>query len=296
MGVEFREKGLVTLIPRASFPQKKFGELSFEEIKALTPELTEEEKQSPFADLYEKGNILTERQEKAVEGPPIGVEEAFEPEDYAKNMNRQGYTAVENGYCVLESGAAYSAAILRQVGRTNENMDAYNKEFAPEGALAYKLWCPGYHYYHYSDGAIEDFGYGLLNMKAVVGEDHFANGMDIRLLGVDPDKVKENDPDCLWLGGNYWMNYPVLEDRISEKPIEMIIVNYLRKTDYGRELRIRLFGGVGIRDGKLVRTGFPEGLDPMECARMHMRHLMLEYGNEARWVNEYWNRKNQTNS
>ena len=155
MGVEYREKGLVTLIPRASFPQKKFGELSFEEIKALTPELTEEEKQSPFADLYREGNILTERQQKAVDGPPIGVEEAFEPEDYAKHMNRQGYTAVENGYCMLKSGASYSAAILRQVGRTNENMDAYNKGFAPEGALAYKLWCPGYHYYHYSDGAVD---------------------------------------------------------------------------------------------------------------------------------------------
>ena len=42
MGVEFRKEGLVTLIPRASFPQKKFGDLSFEEIKALTTELTEE--------------------------------------------------------------------------------------------------------------------------------------------------------------------------------------------------------------------------------------------------------------
>ena len=35
MGVEYREKGLVTMIPRASFPQKKYGELSFEEIKAF---------------------------------------------------------------------------------------------------------------------------------------------------------------------------------------------------------------------------------------------------------------------
>ena len=296
MGVEYRKEGLVTMIPRGSEPRRKFGDLSFEEIRSLTTELTEEEKKSPFADLYEKGNILTSEQEKAVNAAPIPVSCAFEPWDYGKNMNRPGYCEEENAYCLLDSGIAYSAAMLKQPGRTNEKMKAYNDGFAPEGALAYKLWCPGYHYYHYSDGAIEDFGYGLLNMKAVVGEDHFANGMDIRLLGVDPDKVKENDPDCLWLGGNYWMNYPVLEDRISEKPIEMIIVNYLRKTDYGRELRIRLFGGVGIRDGKLVRTGFPEGLDPLLCARMHMRHLMLEYGNEARWVNEYWNRKNQTNS
>ena len=159
-----------------------------------------------------------------------------------------------------------------------------------EGALAYKLWCPGSHYFHYIDGAIEDFGYGLLNMHAITDPANYCNGCDIRLLGVDVERAGENDPDCLWIGGNYWMNYPVLEDRVSEKPIEMFIVNYLRKTEEGRELRIRLYGGAGMRDGKLVYTGLPEDYDPLELARLHMRHLMLEYGNESRWVNEYWER------
>ena len=47
MGTEFR-KDVVTLIPRASHPARKFGELSFAEIQKLTTRLTEEEKQSPL--------------------------------------------------------------------------------------------------------------------------------------------------------------------------------------------------------------------------------------------------------
>ncbi len=51
MGSEFR-KDVITLIPRASLPQKKFGELSFEEIRKLTTELTPQERASKYADLY----------------------------------------------------------------------------------------------------------------------------------------------------------------------------------------------------------------------------------------------------
>ncbi len=42
MGVEFRREGLVTMTPRGSAPVKWFGELSFEEIKALKTELINE--------------------------------------------------------------------------------------------------------------------------------------------------------------------------------------------------------------------------------------------------------------
>ena len=58
MGVEFRQKGLVTMIPHASSPVKKFGELSFEEIKSLTPDLTLEEAASPFAKYFYEENKL----------------------------------------------------------------------------------------------------------------------------------------------------------------------------------------------------------------------------------------------
>ncbi len=291
MGSEFR-KNVITLIPRASLPQKKFGELSFEEIKHLTTELTAEERASQYADLYDQPSVLTEEQKRIIDGPPMDKKDAFNPEDYGAYMNMAGDCEVENGYCVLEDGVTYSAVKIIQPGRTNEKMDAYNKEFALEGALAYKIWCPGYHYYSYEDGCVEDFGYGLLNMKNVSDTAGYAGCIDMSLFGIRMDEVEKNDSRCVWISGNYWRNYPVLNDRVSEESIDVIILNYLRQVPEGRELRIRLYSGIGIENGKLVRKKLPKMLDAQECARMHMKHLMLEYGNEARLVNQFWERRN----
>ncbi len=285
---EYREEGLITMIPHTSQPVKRFEDMTFESIKALSPDLTEEEAASPFAKYYYEKNELSEEYAAVVDGPPMDVADAFEPWDYGKNMNTTGYCRVENGYCVLDSGITYSAVMIRQPGRTNEKMDAYNKYFAPEGALAYKAWTPGAHYFHTENGAIEDFGYGLLNMRAIIEEGNFCVGTDVTMLGIDIDKVKENDPRCIWVSGNDWEAYQVLETRISDQRRRSLIVNYLRKTDEGRELRIRLYGGVGIENGKFIRTPIPEDWDPMEIARLHMRHLMLEYGHESRMVNQFW--------
>lgn len=291
MGCEFRVPGTVTLIPRASEPMSNFGELSADEINKMTTELTDEEKSSPYADLYYQESPMTEEQNKIWKGEPMDPADALEPEDYAKMMNNTGHCKVETGFCELPGRIGYSAVLIKQPGRTNEKMDAFNKEFGVEGALMYKAWCPGYHYYQYRNGAIEDFGYGLLSMLNVDSTPTFAAGLDIGLFGIDMDKVLENDPDCLWISGNYWRHYPVLKDRISDEYTDDIIINYLRKTDYGRELRIRKYTGLGVYDGKLVRTGTPKELPPAEYGRHAMHHLMLEYGNEARLVNQFWERR-----
>lgn len=289
MEIEFR-KDVVTLIPRTSSPNKRFGELSFEEIKNLDPGLSEEERKSPYADLYDSRYELSPEQEKILNGPPMRVEDAFEPEEYGANMNRQGNCQVESGYCVLPGGIGYSAVRVEKPGQTNEKMDFFNREFGKEASLAYKLWCPGCHYFHYTDGAIEDMGYGLMNMKMVSDGSVFSNGIDIRLLGIDLDKVEERDPDCVWIAGNYWQCYPVLEDHISETPVDAVIVNYMRQTPAGREHRIRFYTGLAIKDGKLVRNGFSDHQLAEKYAKYNMYHLMLEYGNEARIVNEFWER------
>lgn len=287
MGVEFRVPGTITMIPHASDPQKRFGELTYEEIKNLSADLSLEEAASPDAKFYYEKNELSDEFQKIVDGPPMDVKNAFEPWDYGKYMNRKGYCSIENGYCVLDSGISYSAVLIKQPGRTNEKMDYYNREFGTVGALAYKAWTPGAHYFHYTDGAVEDFGYGRLNMHAIVDDNSFCNGVDITKLGIDLRHVKENDPRCIWIGGNYWEIFPVLEHGAG-RMMAQLIVNYLRETEEGRELRIRIFGGVGIRNGKFIRTPLAEGYSGAEIARCHMRHLMLEYSHEARLVNQFW--------
>lgn len=278
------------MIPHASSPVKRFGELSLEEILGLKADLTDEEAASPHAKFFYEPNVLSDDFQKIADGPPMDVKDAFEPWDYGRNMNTPGYCRVETGYCVLDSGIPYSAVMIRQPKRNNERMDAYNKGFGTVGALAYKCWTPGAHYFHYTDGAIEDFGYGLLNMHTYVESDgsDYCNGTDITKLGVDLEKVTENDPRCVWIGGNDWDHFRILENRIDDTPFINLIVNYLRETEDGRELRIRMFTGAGVRGGKLVRSPLPDGIEPLEMARLHMIHLMLEYGHEARLVNQYW--------
>lgn len=54
-------------------------------------------------------------------------------------------------------------------------------------------------------------------------------------------------------------------------------------------LLLKKFGELSFEEIKQLTTN----LTPEEYARMHMKHLMLEYGNEARLVNQFWERKHK---
>ena len=127
-------------------------------------------------------------------GKPMDPSKAFEMKDYGKFMNTPGYCEVENGYCVLPSGVTYAAMHLKQPGRTDEMVQYYNQNFAPEDGLFYKIWCPGYHFIHYVNSCVENFGFGQLNMK-------FAGGVEIEDLGLNFEEIAKNDPACIAICG-----------------------------------------------------------------------------------------------
>lgn len=259
------------LLPRAD--KYRFDEFTDSELRGIKSELTEREKKD-FDSKYIQivPAPIGEEHKIALEGGPIAVSDAFEFEEYGRMMNRQGYCKVENGYCVLPSGVTYAAAMILQQGRTDEMIDYYNQNFGLTDSLFYKIWFPGNHYLHFCDGGcLEDFGFGRLKMK-------FTAQLDAKDLGIHYEDILVNDPDCIYIGGTAAIGRNLDSDD-PDKEEANIILFYHRKTDYGREVRIRLYYGIGWRDGKIIYT-IPEADRAEEIARKTLDHIIHEYTND----------------
>ncbi len=258
-----------------------FGTMSIEELKKLPSDLTENEKKAPHAKyFYEVPVELSEEHRAVIAGGPMDPADAFEMQDYGKYMNNTGYCKVENGYCVLPSGITFAAVKIDQNGRTDEMVDYYNKYFAPEDSLFYKIWYPGCHYIHFCDGALEDFGFGRVNMK-------FIGQVEVEPLGIRYEDVVKNDPACISINGTIAEFYNIDSDD-PDKPIIGTLVFYHRLTDNGREMRMRMWCGIAP-DGKggYIIDKVPEE-EALNVAKCTMMHLMQEYSDDEYLERKFW--------
>lgn len=270
--------GQPMLIPKDS--GVPFGTYSDEELKKISRDLTETERNNPHSKYYDQMPApLAEEHIAAIKGAPMDSGKAFEFEDYGKMMNRKGYCEVENGYCVLGSGVTYAAAMLRQKDLTDEVVEFYNQNFAFGDSLFYKIWNPECHYLHYTDGCLENFGFGRMNMR-------FTASVEPEDLGLNMDEIRKNDPDCIYIGGTSAAGYNLDGDDPGELERNTILF-YYRKTDYGREARIRLFYGIGIEDGNICFT-IPKKVEALNIAHKTMQHIMQEYTNDRYLETAFW--------
>ncbi len=259
------------LLPRAD--KYRFDELTDDELRNISSKLTERERKDPDSRYIEIVPApIGEEHKLALEEGPMDAADAFEFEDYGKMMNRQGHCNVENGYCVLPSGVTYAAAMIKQQGRTDEMIDYYNQNFGLTDSLFYKVWFPNNHYLHFCDGGcLEDFGFGRMKMK-------FTAQLDAKDLGINYEDVLTNDPDCIYIGGTAAIGRNIDSDNPSREEANIILF-YHRRTDYGREVRIRLYYGIGWKDGKVIYT-LPESHKAESIARETLNHVVHEYAND----------------
>lgn len=199
--------------------------------------------------------------------------------DYGIFMNTPGYCEVENGYCVLPSGVTYAAMHLKQPGRTDEMVQYYNQNFAPEDGLFYKIWCPGNHFIHYVNGCVEDFGFGQLNMK-------FAGGVEVEDLGLNFEEIAKNDPACIAICGTSTIGYNLDSDHPG-RPERNTIVFYHRETSEGREIRVRLWYGIGVENHQYI-TAPPDPEEAEGIARSCFIHMAREYTNDEYLERTFW--------
>ncbi|MBS5520651.1 MAG: hypothetical protein KHX56_00110 [Clostridiales bacterium] len=257
-----------------------FGALSNEQLRELTTQLTEHEKAHPHARYYQpEVRPLPEALKKTVQSGPMDASKAFEMKDYGKFMNNTGHCDIENGYCVLPSGVTYAAALIRQEGRTDDMVDYYNKHFADCDNLFYKIWHPKAHYFAYENGCMEDFGFGRMNMK-------FAGQVQVEDLGMSFEDIEKNDPDCIQINGTTAIGYN-LDSPFPDRLERNTIVFYHRKTEYGREMRIRLWYGIGVENGRYLYT-IPEPKRALNIAKCCMTHMLEEYTNDEILEKKFW--------
>lgn len=267
---------------------KLFGELSYEQLRQLTTELTEEEKRAPSSKhYYEPMAEIPPEHQAAIDGGPLKPEECHMPREMGALLLAPDAKMAENGYGVLPNGVGYAAIKIDQTGVTDEMIRRYRDEFAHDGprTLFYKIWFPGKHLLHYENGVVEDFGWGMLNLE--MRTEHFT----FRHLGITREDIVRRDPHCLCLLGLYGRGWRV--DNPEAEPIYTCMVQHTRETPNGRELRVRYWSGFSFGpDGQLEFHINPDREETLRQMRMQMEHCMREYSNEGRLMRAYWERCN----
>lgn len=267
------------LLPKAG-TKKCMDQFTNEELMQITPALTLRERQAPHSEFfYEMPAPLPDELSKALAHDMLDPADAFDLKDYISQMNHQEHCKIENGCCVMDNGVTYAAALIRQEGRTDEMIDFYNREFGKTDSLFYKSWFPGCHYLHYPDGAMEDFGFGRIKMK-------FMNMVTPEQLGSSIEEVQKHDPSCIGIGGTAAIGYNLDSDDPDRAEWNTIMF-YHRMTDYGREVRIRLWYGIGLdREGWHFTP--PDKSKAEKIARCTLYHIIQEYTNDQYLQTKFW--------
>ena len=279
--MDFFDTGREMTSPHTS--GRLYGELSWEELRNMSTDLTEEERRAPHALYY--GQPMAEVQaehKKAMESKALAQHQCVMPGELGASLFGGSLGSPENGYGVLDNGVGYAAVRIDQNGITDEMIRKYREEFAHEGSLFYKTWFPGTHLIHYLDGAAEDFGWGFCNMKFSRDEFEFSH------LGITKEDIPRLDPDCINLIGVNALATDIMHP--EQGPDYMAMVCYTRLSAGGRELRIRYWNGLRFEAAGKVVLKVRHTRDVMEQRmNMMMSHCMREYCNELRLIKAFWN-------
>lgn len=262
-------------------------DLSFDEMKNLNSQITEDEKGSLFAKYYYEPMAELQLQMKAaVKAGALKPEQMYMPPQAGPILQSGSKEYPLNGYGVLENGVGYASMVIHQDGITDEMIRNYRDNFAVSldpkiRTLFYKTWFPGKHLIHFEDAIIEDFGWGFvlqdMDWDVYQMEKH---------LGLKMEEIPKNDPHCIAITG-------LGGECISlENPLDRTytcMVQYIRETENGRDLCIHYWNGV-----KLSQDGSIEVCPNVAKAEMEkrmcnmMQHAMYETCNELKHIKEFW--------
>lgn len=133
------------------------------------PSLSPADEKKPLAYLYYAGRQeLTDPAQRAAiqPGHPIAVEDAMYPEDVAAMIldPEKSKTGPRMGYCVLPNGIGYACINTPMPGLTMPVRDFHMKWVGEDPGFHYKLWYPGAHIIHYDQMAVEDCGWGMMDL------------------------------------------------------------------------------------------------------------------------------------
>lgn len=251
-------------------------------ILRLTEKLLPEEEENEFAKYYHLGACEPSAETLAMLTleKELPEEAAFMPEDYAKIMLTFRSTEYENGFRVMDNGVVFVALRTWQEGVNDGNMQYFNDNFTPEPQdLFYKIWCPGKHMRLYPDLAIEDMGWGWLEVriKDFLGKEDF--GL--------PENLEEIDPELIDFQAMNMELLPLGAPKGTE-PVRLVEANCFRQTEKGREIRHRFWIGLNMKNGKSAVVSPKDLEQAAEYARNTAYHSGSEFATLARNVLAFW--------
>ncbi|WP_313073550.1 DAPG hydrolase family protein [Lacrimispora sp.] len=276
--------GKVMVSPRTC--GKKMNECTMEDLRSMTAALTKEESQSVYAKYYKEplADIQPEHV-RAIEHGTLNPDECYMPE-LAGGVLLDGDSKYrDNGYGVLPNGVGFAAIKIAQ-DVTNEMIRDYQENFANDKNcnLFYKTWYPGAHLIHFEDGAVEDFGWGMMRMEMNWNNFRFEH------LGIHEEDISKRDPHCIFLMGLGGKAEEINEAQTRERV--MCMVQHTRETATGRELKVHYWNGMTFQeDGTLICKPEPDRDKTMREMKLMMIHCMTEYCNQVKLIKEFWNRK-----
>ncbi len=257
---------------------------TLDEMRQMSAEITEEEKQDFFYKNYysEKLAELQEDHKRALKNGPLAPEACYLPEKAGEILLSGDSRYAENGYGVMSNGVGFAAVKIDQEGIADEMIKNYREHFAhtQNRNLFYKIWYPHMHVMHLEDAIIEDWGWGKCFQEMDMEAFHFSQ------IGISEDEIRKKDPDCLFLigfGGN-----TIELDNPKRKPWFMAMVQHTRQTSWGRELRVRYWNGLTFKkDGSTIIQANPDHEQTLREMRM-MHHCQQEYCNELALIKKFW--------
>lgn len=264
---------------------KYLKDYTLDEMRQMSAEITEDEKIDPYYKKYftEALPPLQKEHQKALLAGPLTPEECYMPDKAGNILLYQNDKYAENGYGVLPNGVGFAAIKINQEGITDEIIKFFRENFAhtKNRNLYYKLWYPHMHVIHFEDAIIENWGWGNCLQDMNMDDFRFSH------LGISKNDILKKDPNCLRLlalGGN-----TVQLDAPERKPWKMWMVQHVRETSCGRELRVRYWNGLNFeKDGSITICTNPDHEQTLREMRMMMLHCQQEYCNELVLIKKFW--------
>ena len=267
-------------IPFVKHCRRSFADITDRnELYTLKCELTEEEKASPYAKYFAMGQVSPcEENIRATEyDSPVDPSRGFMIEDYPKIMDVPGCNDLKTGYCILPNGVGFATATTFMPGCTAEIMTNYIDNFNPPHDLYYKAWFPGGHIRHYEDMAVEDVGFGMVQLR-------FIEGLTAEKIGMPQPPL--GDTYNIGITGANILCVPLHQP--DAEPIHLSELCYYRLTPEGYEQRVTFWIGMHFKGGK-SQLHLPGGkpVNPFIPAAL-ARHSACETATFMRNVMAFW--------
>ena len=279
---QYKKAGREMTFPYTSGLLRK--DMTLEQMRYLVTELTEEEKKSPFAELYYERFPEKTAEQEAAYTAPLSQDQMYMPCDCGKIMieHQEDYPSL--GYGCMENGVGYATIRIDQDGVTDEMIREYRDHYSIDPKhrdIFYKNWCPGKHVRHFEDGVLEDFGYGMMVLE--MDWDIYS----LQHAGITKEYLEEKDPNAIAFmlcGGEGFMLWA------PERTQHSVMVSYTTDTGIGRKVFIHFW--VGVKPG-------PDGTVIIEPAgtkgevegmmRHQYNHCVTEYSRQLKQMKEFWN-------